>query len=201
VVLHALRVKGFAEVEAVAELTALPIVHVQDELEAARRAGDAERRERGVPGWALTSAGRSRHAVWLAADVDASGAAGLVVDAARQFSEFNARFERVCTEWQLRVVEGRYVPNRHDDTAYDRSVVAELHPVDELVQPVCVALSRAFTRMSAYGRRLSAALARVDAGDQDAFTRPLTDSYLDIWTELHEDLVATMSVATTAVDA
>jgi hypothetical protein len=55
--------------------------------------------------------------------------------------------------------------------------------------------------MAGYGRRLSRALARVQAGDGDGFTRPLTNSYHDVWMELHEDLVATLGLVRTAADA
>jgi hypothetical protein len=53
--------------------------------------------------------------------------------------------------------------------------------------------------MSPYGRRLSVALARVDAGDQDAVARPLAGSYDEVWTELHQDLELTTTVAATPV--
>jgi hypothetical protein len=53
--------------------------------------------------------------------------------------------------------------------------------------------------MSRYGRRLSAALARVDAGDRDALARPLAGSYDEVWAELHADLELTTAMATTGV--
>jgi hypothetical protein len=47
-------------------------------------------------------------------------------------------------------------------------------------------------RFGRYEDRLSAAVARVEAGDHDWFTKPLIDSYHTVWFELHEDLLSTL---------
>jgi hypothetical protein len=88
------------------------------------------------------------------------------------------------------------VPNPHDDSDRDRSVVVALHDVDQRVQPICATLAGVEERMSRYGPRLSAALARVDRGERDAVARPLAGSYDEVWTELQEDLEATRVAAT-----
>ena len=56
-------------------------------------------------------------------------------------------------------------------------------------------------RFSAYGPRFAKALARLRAGDLDAFTRPLSGSYHDVWMELHQDLIVTLGMTRTAADA
>jgi hypothetical protein len=198
-VLHALGVKGFADATAIALITGLEVSAVEDQLEAAHRGGLADRREERVSGWALTPVGRVRHERLLAADVDDSGALEVVMELYGRFLAINARFREVRAEWHLRAGQGRYTPNLHEDAEYDRSVVAALHDIDERVQPVCATLARAEHRMSTYGPRLSAAVARVDSGDRDAVARPLAGSYDEVWTELHEDLEATLRVATTPV--
>jgi hypothetical protein len=198
-VLHALELKGFAEPDAIAELTALPVAVIERQLDVARRAGDAQRREGRVSGWALTALGRSRHASLLGPDLEASGGRAVVADVYPEFSNLNARFQQVSTDWQLRVVDGNYLPNRHDDRSYDRSVVAALRRVDDKVQPLCQTVAGVLARMSPYGRRLSAALTRVEGGDRDGFTRPLANSYRDVWVELDGDLVATTTAATSSV--
>jgi hypothetical protein len=199
-VLHALKLKGFADAGTVAELSALPVADVERQLDIARRSGDAERREGPISGWSLTRLGRTHHSVLLGVDVEASEASPVLVDVYPEFSEINARFKQVCTDWQLRVVDGNYGPNRHDDPSYDRLVVAALGQVDDRVQPICRTLAAVLDRMSPYGRRLSAALARVQAGDRESFTRPLANSYHDVWMEMDGDLVVTMNVARIAVD-
>jgi hypothetical protein len=199
-VLHALGVKGFADATAIALMTGLGVSVVEGQLEAVHRTGLVDRREDLVSGWALTPVGRARRLGLLAAAVDASGAREVVMELYGRFLGINARLRQVCAEWYLRALRGRYVPNLHDDVQYDRSVVAALHDVDERVQPICTALAGVEERMSRYGRRLSAALARVDAGERDAFARPLAGSYDEVWTELHQDLEATMTVAATPVE-
>ena len=74
--------------------------------------------------------------------------------------------------------------------------MADLHDIDERVQPICATLAGMAERMSPYGRRLSAALARVDGGDWDALARPLAGSYDEVWTDLHTDLELTTTAAT-----
>jgi hypothetical protein len=198
-VLHGLRVKGFADATALALMTGLEVSAVEEQLRSAHHAGLVDRREDRVSGWALTLVGRARHARLLAADVDASAARESVMELYGRFLAINARFRQVRAKWHLRAGQGRYLPNLHEDGQYDRSVVAALHDIDDRVQPICATLARVEDRMSLYGRRLSAAIARVDAGDRDAVARPLAGSYDEVWTELHEDLEATVRVAATPV--
>jgi hypothetical protein len=63
---------------------------------------------------------------------------------------------------------------------------------------MCATLAGAEERMSRYGSRLSAALARVDAGERDAVARPLAGSYDEVWTELHRDLELTTTATPVA---
>jgi DNA-binding transcriptional ArsR family regulator len=198
-VLHALGLKGFADATAVALMTGLDPPLVESQLDAARRAGLVDQREDRVSGWALTPPGRARHRALLAVDAETSGAVDVVVELYGRFLGINARFRRVSAEWHLRATRGRYLPNRHQDAEYDRSVVGAVHDIDERVQPICATLAGIAERMSPYGRRLSVALARVDAGDQDAVARPLAGSYDEVWTELHQDLEQTTTAAATPV--
>jgi hypothetical protein len=198
-VLHGLRVKGFADATALALMTGLEVSAVEEQLRSAHHAGLVDRREDRVSGWALTLVGRARHARLLAADVDASAARESVMELYGRFLAINARFRQVRAKWHLRAGQGRYLPNLHEDEQYDRSVVAALHDIDDRVQPICATLARVEDRMSLYGPRLSAAVARVDAGERDAVARPLAGSYDEVWSELHEDLEATVRVAATPV--
>jgi len=195
-VLHALGLKGFADATAVALITGLDPGVVESQLDTARRAGLVDRREERVSGFALTLLGRARHRALLAADADASGAADAVMKLYGRFLSIDAPFRQVRAEWQLRACRGQLLPNLHQDAEYDRSVVADLHDIDERVQPICATLAGMAERMSPYGRRLSAALARVDGGDWDALARPLAGSYDEVWTDLHTDLELTTTAAT-----
>ena len=179
-VLHALGLKGFADTTAVAMITGLDPGVVDGQLDTARRAGLVDRREDRVSGFALTPLGRARHRALLVADAAASGAADVVMKLYDRFLAIDARFRQVRAEWQLRACRGRLLPNDHQDAEYDRSVVADLHDIDERVQPICATLAVMAERMSPYGRRLSDALARVDSGDGDALARPLAGSYDEV---------------------
>jgi hypothetical protein len=56
-------------------------------------------------------------------------------------------------------------------------------------------------RLVRYGDRLSDAVDGLRRGDRDKFTKPLSDSYHDIWMELHQDLILTLGLQRTAADA
>jgi hypothetical protein len=200
-VLHALKLKGFADGAAVAEVTGLPIGNVDQELAALAEADLASRREGRISGWALTPAGRLRHADLLAADRERSGVHDVLTTSYVRFSDLNTRFKELCTDWQLRRRDADQVPNDHQDAAYDRSVIDGLVALDGEVQPVCGGLSQALDRMAGYGPRLGRALDRLRAGDRDGFTRPLANSYHDIWMEWHEDMIITLGLVRTAADA
>jgi len=189
-VLHALRLKGFAETGVVAERTRLAVSLVGSLLEREASAGHAARRDGRISGWSLTPAGRARHAKLVAAEVDAAGVRDQVEAAYQAFLAINADLLQVCTDWQLR--EGAL--NDHADASYDASVVERLAAVDAAVQPVAADLSTALDRFCDYGPRLATALARVRSGDRDWFAKPMIDSYHTVWFELHEDLLSTLGI-------
>jgi hypothetical protein len=170
-VLHTVRLKGFADAEPVASTTGLPVDDVIAALEKARDAALAVRRE-----------------------LDGAGARPAVEAAYRRFLGCNKELLGVCTDWQLRTAEGQQVPNDHSDPAYDERVVKRLRLIDDAVQPVCDDLRAALERFGRYGPRFSVALNKVEAGEVDWFTKPLIDSYHTVWFELHEDLLATLGI-------
>jgi hypothetical protein len=55
-----------------------------------------------------------------------------------------------------------------------------------------VELADTMERFGRYGNRFSAALRRVVAGNVDAFTKPRSGSYHDVWMELHQHLLFTL---------
>ena len=143
------------------------------------------RREGRMPGWRLTDTGKDRHAELLRVamtDAERHHAVERLHDA---FVPLNIDFKTVCTDWQLH--DG--APNTHDDAAYDQAITARLHRIhDELAGPLGDAAG-AVAPLKTYAPRFTAALDRLDAGDTDAFTRPLNESYHDVWMELHQDLI------------
>jgi hypothetical protein len=197
VVMHGLRLKGFAEVWVLAELTSLSHTDVAGRLEVAATAELVQRRDGRISGWTLTPAGRARHAELLDEDLAAAGCRPALRAVYPRFEEHNAALKTLCTDWQLRNGE----PNDHADARYDGVVIGRLRTLNDAVGPLCAEMAGHLSRLAPYGPRLSAALGRVEAGDRDGFTRPLANSYHDIWMELHEDLIASLGLTRTAADA
>ena len=194
VVLHTVRLKGFAETDAVADACGLGAEDVDRHLTSFAGTGLALRREGRLCGWSLTPAGRAQHAERVANELTACGARDQVESAYQSFLDINADLLGVCTEWQLKPDGGGQVPNDHSDSTYDKEVVTRLREIDEQVQPVCADLARVLDRFARYGTRLGTALSRVEAGEIEWFTKPLIDSYHTVWFELHEDLLTTLGI-------
>jgi hypothetical protein len=190
-VLHALRVKGFAETDVLAEVTRLDDVTVVRALEAFADEGLVKRRQGvEVSGWTLTPQGRAEHEKRLAEELDQAGARAEVERRYVEFTRLNAPVLQVCTDWQLR--DG--IVNDHRDRPYDAEVVDRLVDLHERAQPVLAGLAGALPRFTGYRDRLQAAVDRVRAGEREWFDKPLIDSFHSVWFELHEDLLATLGL-------
>ena len=193
-VIHGLRLKGFAEGEAVAAMTGLSTADIEPVLKELGEAELAKRREGRVSGWALTPAGRDQHAALVADELGAAGARDVVDGCYHRFLDVNQEMLAVCTAWQLREDQGAQALNDHSDAAYDNAVIERLASIDERVQPVCDDLAGALERFTRYGARLTDALEKVRSGDHEWFTKPVIDSYHTVWFELHEDLLTTLGI-------
>ena len=189
-VLHALRLKGFADTSVVAHLARMPDDEATRHLEKAAAAGQVTRRDGRISGWALTPDGRARHHELIASELDGTGVRTAVEDSYRRFLDVNTELLTVCTDWQLK--DG--VLNDHTDPSYDQGVISRLRTIDDRVQPVCGDLGGALERFDDYGPRFTIALGRVEAGERDWFAKPMIDSYHTVWFELHEDLLATLGI-------
>lgn len=189
-VVHALKLKGFAEADAVAGVTGLQAGDVCRHLEALGADGLATHREGRLAGWSLTPDGKAHHCEAIAAELDAAGCRDVVDGAYRRFLELNADMLAVCTAWQMRG-DGL---NDHTDAAYDKGVLDRLVGIHDRVRPVTADLRDALARYGRYGDRLRAALERVLAGEHEWFTKPVIDSYHTVWFELHEDLLSTLAI-------
>jgi hypothetical protein len=188
-VLHALRIKGFAKSDVLSELTGLPIEDVEGELAGLQHEELALFREARAL-WQLTPQGRAAHGPLLEADAGRTGLRDGLKAHYPEFLELNGRFKELCGDWQLR--DG--APNDHADAVYDRQVIDRLGAIDASVQPICHALGAVAVRLSHYGPRLAHVARRVDAGEAGLFTGVMCGSYHDVWMELHEDLILTLGI-------
>jgi len=199
-VLHALRLKGFAEPPAVAEATGLAEGDVSERLVTFQQQELVKRREGKVSGFLLLAGGKERHAALLAEDV-ATAACGADIEAAyAAFLAHNETFKQLCADWQLRPVDGTPVPNDHTDAAYDAAVAGRLTALQPDVAAVVDGLAAVMARFGPYTGRLADAAARFAEGDPHALARPLARSYHDVWMELHEDFLVTLRRERDAAD-
>ncbi len=193
-VMHGLRLKGFAEAAAVADAVGVAEADAKSLLDHLVASGLAGYRDGKLSGFSLTRDGRAEHTARLSRELDDRGVREPVEGAYRRFLPLNTELLAVCTAWQLRDVDGQSTVNDHADPDYDAAVVAQLADLHEQMEPICADLAEILARFAGYGPRLAAALARVRAGDGDWFTKPMIASYHSVWFELHEDLLCTLGI-------
>ena len=193
-VLHTLRLKGFAEVDAVADATGLSSNEVSKHIEVFETDGLVIHRAGTVSGWTLTEAGRAEDERRAAAEIEAAGLRPAIEHAYDEFLAHNGDVLQLCTDWQLRGTGGAATVNDHRDEAYDEAVIHRLVTINHSIRPVTDELAASLARFENYGPRLSTAVDRVLRGEKDWFTRPTIDSYHTVWFELHENLLATLRI-------
>jgi hypothetical protein len=199
-VLHALRIKGVAGSDALVTITGLTPEVVVATAGDLTEAGWAVSRTGRFAGWALTAPGRQRYETLLAEERDRVGVDVGLGRAYDRFVALNDEFKSVCTAWQVRDLDTQLM-NDHQDAAYDASVVGRLGAVHRAVLPIIGQLAGVLPRFGGYGGRLDDSYRRVTNGERDAFTRPLSDSYHDVWMELHQDLLLTLNISRDASGA
>ena len=100
----------------------------------------------------------------------------------------------ICTDWQLREIDGQSVVNDHTDGAHDAVVIDRLADLHAGIEPICDDLGTLLDRFAGYGPGLAMALHKVRTGDTDWFTKPMIPSYHTVWFEMHEDLLCTLGI-------
>ncbi|MEV6963832.1 transcriptional regulator [Hamadaea sp. NPDC051192] len=199
-VLHAVRILGYADAPAIAARYALDEALTQELLGDAEAYGWVTHTEfAGLGGWSLTDRGRTENERRLAAELDQVGGASEVGEVYRQFLPLNTRLQRACTHWQLRPTDtDPLAANDHSDSAWDAAVHAELAAIDLALRPLAQRLGDVLTRLRGYGSRFANARQRAVAGDGGWVDRTDVDSCHRVWFELHEDLIATLGLTRTA---
>jgi len=195
-VLHAVRVLGFADTAVVAQRFDLDAATTNEHLLDAQANGwVAHTAFAGTAGWSLTDRGRHENEQQLATELALTGRVGEVRDAYEQFLPPNGVVLRACTDWQLRPAPGnRLVPNDHTDPTWDDQVLRALRGVTLDLAPLVDRLAAVLTRFRGYDTRFTAALTRAQAGQVNWVDRTDVDSCHRVWFELHEDLVATLGI-------
>lgn len=195
-VLHAVRLTGFAETPVIARRYGLDAAEVKEALHDAEARGWVEYSAfAGTGGWSLTEAGRAENERRLAAELAGVGAADEVRDVYRRFLPLNGLLLTACTDWQLRPTAGdRLAVNDHSDPGWDDGVLHELAGIGRALTPLAVRLGSVLTRFRGYDTRFTTALARARAGEGTWVDGTDVDSCHRVWFELHEDLIATLGL-------
>ncbi len=193
-VLHALRLGGFVDAPEVSRRAGLPADVVEAALTDAVRRGWAIHRSGRLVGWNLTAEGRAEGERLLSVQLDRTDTRALVEARYREFRALNDGFLALCTDWQLREVDGETRINDHTDPQHDADALRRLDATHVAITPIVEALAGALDRFGTYSDRFGAAVERVHAGHTEWFTKPVIDSFHTVWFELHEDLLATLGI-------
>lgn len=191
-VLHGLRLKGVADVAAVAAAVRLPADRVRRLLHQLADEGLAAEHRGLLTGWTLTPEGRSAHARAVEAELEAIEARPAIEAEYRRFLALNPGVLDACSRWQVRDLHGHPVRNDHADPRYDRRVLGDLGSALVGVRPVGERLAAELGRFAPYTPQLAEALDRAKAGDVDYVTKPMIPSFHTVWFEMHEDLLVTL---------
>lgn len=195
-VLHAVRILGFADTPAIAQRFGSDRANAAEILLDAQARGWVQHAAfADLQGWSLTDSGRVENERQLADELASTGNAGELRDAYRAFLPLNSRLQRACTNWQLRPTNGdRLAVNDHRDPAWDAAVLDELTAIDLALAPLADRLGAILVRLRAYDTRFTAALRRARAGEGGWVDRTDVDSCHRVWFQLHEDLIATLGL-------
>jgi len=193
-VVHALRLKSFADTDVVAEAAGVSPERAKQVLDGLADAERVKYREGRMTGWMLLPAGRAHGEALLAQQLDDAGRRAQLDAIYRRFLEHNQPFLGLCTDWQVRMIDGAQVSNDHGDAEYDAMIIGRLAEADASMQPICADLGALFQRFEHYAPSFAEALAKVQSGELEWFTKPMIESYHTIWFELHEDLLASLGI-------
>ncbi|MFI6498082.1 transcriptional regulator [Nonomuraea typhae] len=195
-VLHAVRITGFADTPVIARRYDLDAATTTELLyDAEARGWVTHTAFAGSGGWSLTERGRAENERQLAAELTGAAGGEEVRDVYRAFLPLNALLQRACTDWQLRPAAGdRLAVNDHSDQAWDARVLGELTGIGQALTPLADRLEGVLARFRGYDARFATALALARSGDGAWVDRTDVDSCHRVWFELHEDLIATLGL-------
>lgn len=195
-VLHAVRLAGFADTPVVARRFDLDPTRTAEELYDAEARGWVRHSSfAGLAGWSLTESGRAQNERRLADELADADRGEEIRATYRDFLPLNTALLKACTDWQLRpTTQDRLAENDHSDPDWDAGVLKQLATISQALAPLVNHLKTVLTRFNGYDTRFTAALRRAQAGDNEWINDTHIDSCHRIWFELHEDLIATLGI-------
>ena len=198
-VLHAVRLLGFAPTAAVARRFELDEAVTAELLEDHRSSGWVTWSSfADSAGWSLTERGRVEGEHRLAVELD-THPRGVVRELVHRtyldFLDLNGRVLQAVTDWQTRPVAGDpFAVNDHQDLRWDTHVLGRLEDVGSELLPLAATLGGVLERLGGYSERYEWAIARARAGQREWVDGLGRDSCHTVWFQLHEDLLATLGI-------
>lgn len=193
-VIHALRLKAFLDTPDIAKVAGLDVPTATATLQSLGERECVKYSEGRMTGWRLLKDGRAHGERLLADELDGAAKRDELHAIYQRFLEHNQPFLGLCTDWQVRMIDGEQVINDHSDAAYDEQVIGRLAETQATMAPILADLANVFDRFAHYGPDFATALANVQAGEIEWFTKPIIESYHTVWFELHEDLLASLGI-------
>ncbi|MFC0452905.1 hypothetical protein [Rhodococcus jostii] len=187
-VLHAVRVLGYAETARVAARFAVPAeIAAEHLLDAQARGWVSHSAFAGDSGWSLTETGKMQGERLLAAELDRCGTRAVVERVHRDFLPHNVTVADACTAWQLAEI------GIGEDTVTIGETITRLASAAHALAELEARLVAEMDRFAGYHLRFAYALER--AGTDPAWiTATDRDSCHRVWFELHEDLIASLGL-------
>ncbi|MBV6757213.1 hypothetical protein [Rhodococcus opacus] len=187
-VLHAVRILGYAETARVAARFDLPVEATVEHLLDAQARGWVTRTTFAEDsGWSLTDLGKVHGERLLAADLDRCGSRTVVVQVHREFLPHNVAVADACTAWQLAELGIGEAAVTLDETTTRLASAARALAGFE------ARLVAGTDRFAGYHRRFAGAVERAST-DPAWITATDRDSCHRVWFEFHEDLIASLGL-------
>ncbi|WP_338888612.1 hypothetical protein [Rhodococcus sovatensis] len=195
-VLHAVRLLGFADAAATAGFYDLdPQDTTRILLEGAGSGWLQYLDFDGLAGWSLTDEGRLENERRLADERKVADPDDEIGASYKAFLPLNARLVRACTDWQLGpTADGALRSTDHRDADWDDRILDELSDLYAALVPIVGRLTGVLNRFRGYDIRFCTALQRAHHGHRDWVDKTDVDSCHKVWFQLHEDLLATQGI-------
>ncbi|MEN0137179.1 MAG: hypothetical protein AAGC80_18665 [Rhodococcus sp. (in: high G+C Gram-positive bacteria)] len=187
-VLHAVRILGYAETARIAARFAVPADVAEEHLLDAQARGWVTHTDfAGDGGWSLTDTGKVHGERLLATELDECGARAVVVHVHRDFLPHNVSVADACSAWQLAELGIGGTTVTRDET------ITRLASAARALAELEARLVAGMDRFAGYHRRFADA-ARWAGTDPAWITATDRDSCHRVWFEFHEDLIATLGL-------
>ena len=195
-VLHAVRLLGFAGVDDIAHRARASTEDTQVLLRQAERSNWVQHLEFfDLNGWSLTDIGKWENERQLALERRDADPDDEIAAVYRDFLPLNARMLSATTDWQIRPSPGdAFAANDHSDRDWDARVLEEIEILGIELAPLVKRLTNVLTRFEGTLTRYESALRRAREGQTMWIDRTDVDSCHLAWFQLHEDLIATLGI-------